>query len=284
MRIGDILKDKQSLSFEVFPPKLDQPLEPLVETLDVLEKCKPDFFSVTYGAGGTNNGRNNEICSNILDRGCNLISHFTCIGNSKEDIEKGIREFQDMGAENILALRGDLPEGWTGTGGYYKHGNDLIAAIHEIAPEICIGGACYPEKHIEAPDMETDIKWMKSKQDNGVEYFITQLCFDLEAFDRFRDVCDKNGITAPIVVGIMPVIFKNGLLRMTKQNGCNIPKDLMDIVDKYGDVPADFKKAGLEYTYKLVEEYKNREVSGLHLYTLNKSETVVKIIKELGLR
>ena len=284
MRIGDILKEKQTLSFEVFPPKLDQPLEPLLETLDELEKCKPDFFSVTYGAGGTNKGRNNEICSNILERGCNLISHFTCIGNSKEDISNGINEFVEMGAENILALRGDLPEGWTGTGGYYKHGNDLIAAIHEQAPEICIGGACYPEKHIEAPDMATDIKWMKSKQDNGVEYFITQLCFDLEAFDRFRDTCDKSGITAPIVVGIMPVIFKNGLLRMTKQNGCNIPKDLMAIVEKYGDVPADFKKAGLEYTYKLVEEYKNRDVNGLHLYSLNKSETVVKIVEELGLR
>ena len=279
-----MLKERQTLSFEVFPPKLDQPLEPLIETLDVLDKCKPDFFSVTYGAGGTNKGRNNEVCMDVLGRGCTLMSHFTCIGNTKEDVEHRISKYVGMGADNILALRGDLPIGWTGTGGYYKHGNDLIRVIREKFPQLCVGGACYPEKHVEAPDMETDIKWMKSKQDNGAEFFVTQLCFDVDAFDRFRDNCEKHGVTAPIIVGIMPVIFKNGVLRMTKENGCTIPKDLMNIIEKYGDTPADFKKAGMDYTLEMVEEYRKRQVAGLHLYTLNKSETVVKIVESLGLR
>lgn len=284
MRIADMLKERQTLSFEVFPPKLDQPLEPLMETLDVLEKYKPDFFSVTYGAGGTNKGRNNEVCMDVLGRGCNLMSHFTCIGNTREDVEHRINKYVGMGADNILALRGDLPEGWNGTGGYYTHGNDLIRVIAEKFPQLCIGGACYPEKHVEAPDMETDIKWMKSKQDNGAEFFVTQLCFNVDAFDRFRDQCEKQGVTAPIIVGIMPVIFKNGVLRMTKENGCTIPADLMNIIEKYGDNSADFKKAGMEYTLKMVEEYRKRQVAGLHLYTLNKSETVVKIVEGVGLR
>ena len=279
-----MLKEKRTLSFEVFPPKLEQPLEPLIETLDILEKYKPDFFSVTYGAGGTNKGRNNEVCMDVLGRDCNLMSHFTCIGNTRKDVRNRIQKYINMGADNILALRGDLPAGWTGTGGFYTHGNDLIRAIAENFPQLCIGGACYPEKHVEAPDMETDIKWMKSKQDNGAEFFVTQLCYDLEAFDRFRDNCEKHGVTAPIIVGVMPAIFKNGLLRMTKENGCNIPKELANIIEKYGDDPKDFKKAGMEYTLNLTEEYIKRDVSGIHLYTLNKSETVVEIVEGLGLR
>ena len=284
MRIGNLLKEKKTLSFEFFPPKLDKPLEPLMKTLDELEAYKPDFVSVTYGAGGTNKGRNNEVCEDVLRRGITLMSHFTCIGNTKEDVEKRVRKYVGMGADNIMALRGDLPEGWTGTGGYYKHGNDLIKVIHEDFPELCIGGSCYPEKHVEAPDLETDIKFMKSKQDNGAEFFVTQMCFDLEAFDRFMDKCDKAGVTAPVLVGIMPVLFKNGLLRMTSENGCRRPAELESLVEKYGDNPEDFRKAGIEYSIKLVEDYMKRDVSGLHLYTLNKPEAVIEIVKGAGLR
>lgn len=284
MKISDLLKEKRTLSFEVFPPKLDQPLEPLMATLDELEKYAPDFISVTYGAGGTNKGRNNEVCVDILDRKITLMSHFTCIGNTSEDVETRVAKYVGMGAENILALRGDLPQGWTGTRGDYAHANELIEVIAEKFPQLCIGASCYPEKHVEAPDIETDIMYLKDKQDRGAEFFVTQLCFDMDAFDRFMDLKEKKGVTAPVVVGLMPVIGKNGVIRMTSENGCAIPSELAGIIDRYGDDPAEFKKAGLDYTVRLADEYLKRDIAGLHLYTLNRHENVVRIIKDLGLR
>lgn len=283
MRISEILKEKRSFSLEFFPPKLDQPMEPLMDTIDHLERFKPDFVSVTYGAGGTNKGRNNEVCINILERGITLMSHFTCIGNSREDVRERVTRYVNMGAENILALRGDLPEGWTGTGGYYTHGNDLIAAIAEHFPQLCIAGSCYPEKHIEAPDFASDIAFLKSKQDNGAEFFVTQLCFDMEAFERFLDMARKAGVTAPIVVGLMPVLNKNGVIKMTSSNGCAIPPELHTLIDKYGDDPDEFRKAGKEYTKDLIYRYLKTNIAGIHMYTLNKYKDISEIIDDTGI-
>lgn len=282
MRISEILKKKRTFSFEVFPPKLEQPMEPLMDTLDHLEKYNPDFISVTYGAGGTNKGRNNEVCINIIERGINLMSHFTCIGNTKEDVLTRVTKYVGMGAENILTLRGDLPEGWSGTGGYYTHGDDLVKAIAENFPQLCIAGSCYPEKHIEAESFESDINHMKSKQENGAEFFVSQLCFDVQAFDRFLDMARKGGVKAPVIVGIMPVLNKNGVIKMTSSNGCAIPKDLEMLLDKY-DSPEDFKKAGKEYTKELMERYMKLDIAGLHLYTLNKYKDISEIIEDTDL-
>ncbi len=284
MRIDRILEKKMTFSFEVFPPKNDQPLEPLRETLDQLSKFKPDFISVTYGAGGTNKGRNNEVCMEILDRDINLMSHFTCIGNSKEDVFNRVTKFENMGGENLLALRGDLPDGWNCTGGEYKHADSLIEALTEQFPNMCLAGACYPEKHIEAKTFDSDIAHMRSKQNNGAKFFVTQLCYDTEAFERFLIRCEKAGIDVPIIVGVMPVLYKNGVLRMTTSNGCSIPAELADIIGKYGEKPDEFKKAGKEYTKELIYKYMSLGIDGLHVYSLNKYKDLAEIINDSGIR
>lgn len=284
MRISEILKEKKTFSFEVFPPKNDKPMEPLLETLDELSKFNPDFISVTYGAGGTNKGRNNEVCKEILSRGITMMSHFTCIGNSKEDVLARVNRFIGMGGENLLALRGDLPEGWECTGGDYKHGDALIEALIKSFPQLCVAGACYPEKHIESSSFDDDIKYMKYKQDNGAQFFVSQLCYNTEAFERFLIRCEKAGITVPIIVGLMPVLFKNGLIRMTTTNGCFIPSDLAKIIEKYGDDKEEFKKAGKEYTKELMYRYTKIGIDGLHIYSLNKYKDLSEIIIESGIR
>ncbi len=282
MKISEILKEKRTLSFEVFPPKLDMPMEPLMDSMDHLQKYNPDFVSVTYGAGGTNKGRNDELCANIIERRLTLVSHFTCIGNTKKDVHSRLENYENIGAENILALRGDLPEGWEGTRGDYDHADELIETIANDFPNLCIGGACYPEKHIEAESFKSDIKYLKQKQTNGAQFFVSQLCFDVEAFDRFLDMARKNGVSAPIIVGIMPALNVNGILRMTSSNGCVLSHELQKIIEKYKDNSDDFKKAGKEYTVSLIENYSKLDIAGIHIYTLNKYKDVSDIVDNLS--
>ncbi|MCR5482646.1 MAG: methylenetetrahydrofolate reductase [Clostridia bacterium] len=273
-----------SFSFEVFPPKTDQPLEPLLETLDELCAFKPDFISCTYGAGGTNKGRNKEVCAAIADRAMTPMTHFTCIGNSKEDVERYIGEYVEMGMENVLALRGDFPEGWSETHGDFHHADQLIGFIKEKYPELCIGAACYPEKHIQASSLEKDIAHLRSKQDNGAEFLMSQICHDVDAYQLFHDKLRKAGVKIPIIVGVMPVLFKDGLIRMTLSNGCSIPKELAEIIGKYGDNPADFKKAGKEYTVNQIYKFINLGIDGIHIYSLNKYKDLADVIRAAGLR
>ncbi|MEG0662027.1 MAG: methylenetetrahydrofolate reductase, partial [Anaerovoracaceae bacterium] len=213
MKISKILKEKMTFSFEVFPPKSDQPMEPLLDTLSNLYKYSPDFISCTYGAGGTNKGRSIETCKEIMKSGCNVMTHFTCIGNSREAIRKDIREYMSLGMENVLALRGDLPKGYDNTGGYFDYGDRLINFIKKEFPTLCIAGSGYPEKHIQARSFDADIAHLRSKQDNGAEFIMTQLCYDTDAYERYIERIRKAGVTLPVIVGVMPVLFKEGLVR-----------------------------------------------------------------------
>ena len=283
MKINELLKDKMTFSFEVFPPKLDQPLEPLKETLEHLYEYKPDFISCTYGAGGTNKGRSTEVCNMIQRSGNTAMTHFTCIGNSKEDIIKDVRAYMDLGVKNVLALRGDLPEGMTNTGGDLSHGNELVALLKENFTDLCVGAACYPEKHLESTSLDDDIRAMKLKEEAGADFFTTQLCHDVEIYKRFRDLTDKANITKPIILGLMPVLYKDGIIRMTVSNGCTMPKELQDMIEKYGDNPDEFKKAGKEYTVQQIHKYMDAGINGLHVYSLNKYKDIADIIDASGI-
>ncbi len=284
MKISEIFKQKMSFSFEVFPPKLDQPTEPLFEVIDKLAGFNPDFISCTYGAGGTNKGRSTEVCDKIMKTGIECMTHFTCIGNTKEDVKTYLKEYLDLGLENVLAMRGDLPAGWEGTRGDFHYANDLISFIQETYPEFCIAAACYPEKHIQCDSFDADVAHLKMKQDAGASFLMSQLCYDVEAFKRFVDKCRKAGITIPIVMGIMPVLSKNPCIRMTTSNGCSIPADLAVIIGKYGEDPDSFKKAGKEYTVDLIYRYINAGIDGLHMYALNKYDDVADILNMSGIR
>lgn len=283
-RISDILKEKMTFSFEVFPPKKDKPIEPLLETLDKLYMYEPDFISCTFGAGGTNVGRNMEVLNSIVESGHNAMAHYTCIGQSEQDVKDTVGKFEDMGIENMLALRGDFPKGWTGTKGDFAHADRLMRFIKKNFPDMTLSGACYVEGHIQARSLDADIAHLRSKQDNGAEFFTTQLNYDIEAYKRFMDRIRKAGITIPVIVGVMPVLYKDGVIRMTLSNGCSIPSELSKLIGKYGDKPEDFKKAGKEYTVNMIYQYMTEGIDGLHLYSLNKYKDLAEIIEEAGIR
>ncbi|MBE6033601.1 methylenetetrahydrofolate reductase [Aminipila sp.] len=283
MKISQMLKERITYSFEVFPPKMEQSLEPLKETLDQLYKCTPDFISCTYGAGGTNKGRSTELCEIIEKSNHNVMTHFTCIGNTKKDVLNYMNEYISIGVENVLALRGDIPHGLDGTNGDFSNANQLIAFIRENFSNLCLAAACYPEKHMEASSIEEDINFLKLKQDCGAEFLMTQLCHDVEAYESFMDKIRNKQIVLPVVVGIMPVLSKDAIIRMTVSNGCSIPKELAEIIGKYGDEPEEFKKAGKEFTVKQISRYMDAGINGLHIYSLNKYRDIVDILHASGI-
>ncbi|WP_202859737.1 MULTISPECIES: methylenetetrahydrofolate reductase [Tepidanaerobacter] len=279
------MKKRMSFSFEVFPPKAEQSMEPLLDTLEHLYAYKPDFISCTYGAGGTNVGRNMEICKAIKESGKTIpVTHYTCIGNKKEKIREELETYLKMGVNHILALRGDFPKGWQETRGDFDHANELVEYIRTNFPEFCIAVAGNPEKHIQAGSLKEDIAHLRLKQDAGGDYIMTQLCYDVKNYQCWVEQIRKAGVTLPIDAGIMPVLSKDPTIRMTVSNGCSIPKELAEIIGKYGDSPEDFKKAGKEYTVKLIYDYINMGIDGLHIYTLNKWQDVADIIKNAGIR
>lgn len=285
MKIVKKFDSGMSFSFEVFPPKTDAGMEKLREALQHYYRFKPDFISCTYGAGGSNAGRNVEVCQTIKQDGATeVLTHFTCIGATREAIDEQLANYLSLGVENILAMRGDFPPGWQGTRGDFSHADALIKHIRMDFPQFCIAAACYPEKHILAPSFEADIAYLRNKQDNGADLLITQLCHDVAAFERFLYRIRKAGITIPVVVGIMPVLDKDALLRMTLSNGCSIPAELAAIIGKYGENPADFKRAGIEYTIGQIFKFMAAGADGLHLYTLNKWQEVEAIVAGSGIR
>lgn len=284
MKISEILKQKKTFSFEVFPPKMQQRIEPVMETLDKLYTLKPDYISCTYGAGGTNKGRSLEICGSIGKSGqSEALAHFTCIGNTKEDILSFLSEYGEKGVENVLALRGDLPAGWEGTCGDFQHADELIAFILEHCPNLCIGAAAYPESHLLSESPEADIRYLKQKQLSGASFCVTQLCNNVDAFSRFLDLALHNGVTLPVIAGVMPVLNMDAMVRMTLSNGCTIPKKLADICGKYGKDPDDFKRAGKDYTVYLIDSFRALGVDGIHVYSMNRYYDVYDIVRDAGL-
>ncbi len=274
-----------SFSFEVFPPKTDKGMVNLQTAMKHYYEFKPDFISCTYGSGGTNAGRNAEVCELLkTEDATEVMTHYTCIGNTKENIDKDIRHYQSLGIENILAMRGDLPESWEGTKLDFSHADGLIKYIKTRFPDFCVAAACYPEKHISAPSFSADIAHLRTKQDNGTEFLVSQLCHDVDIFVQFVDRIRKAGITIPVVLGVMPVLNKDAIIRMTLSNGCSIPAELSAIIGKYGDNPGEFKKAGIEYTINQIFRFIEAGMVGLHIYTLNKYEDVETIITSSGIR
>jgi methylenetetrahydrofolate reductase (NADH) len=285
MKITDVLSSRMSFSMEVFPPKTDSGMENLREALKHFYSFKPDFISCTYGAGGSNAGRNVEVCGVINEDGfTEVLTHFTCIGNTKEKITNELKQYRSMGIENILAMRGDLPAGWEGTQGDFSNADGLIRYIRSEFPDFCIAAACYPEKHVLAPSFAADIAHLRVKQDAGAEFLCSQLCHDVESFKAFVHRIREAGITIPVVLGIMPVLKVDAITNMTLSNGCSIPGELAAIIGKYGDHPEDFKKAGIEYTINQIYRFMDAGIGGLHIYTLNKWEDVETILAGSGIR
>lgn len=264
VKLSEMMKEKMLLSFELFPPKTDKGMENLPGTIEHLCKYKPEYISCTYGAGGTNVGKNMDVCKMIQDAGTVPVTHFTCIGNTAEGIKDQLQNYLDNGVDHMLALRGDLPFGWTGTGGDFAYATDLVAYVRkEFGDKFEIAVAGSPEGHIACRSLESDIAVLKQKQDNGADYIMTQLCWDMEQFKYWLDAIHKAGVTMPVDVGIMPILDQAATINMAlSRNACVMPRELCEIISKYWIFPnpfdkepfdaaaeqkkADFKKAGIE--------------------------------------
>ena len=285
MKIIDRIQSGLTLSFEVFPPKSDKPLEPLLGTLEQLYTLKPDFISCTYGAMGSNKGRNLEVVERIQSSGsCEALSHYTCVGNTREDVVTALEEYAAIGVENLLALRGDFPAGVAQTNGDFLHANELISFIRTSTDRFSLAAACYPEKHLLADSLDADIIALLKKQDAGAAFLMTQLCYSVENYLRFIDRARKRGVTLPIVSGVLPLLKKDGLVRMTLSNGCSIPAEVSSLVGRYGESEESFRSAGHDFTVSLVQRLISEGTNGIHLYTLNRFEDVADLVFDAGIR
>ena len=301
-RLSEMMKEKQLLSFELFPPKTDKGMNNLPETIKKLCEFHPEYISCTYGAGGGNVGRNREVCQEIIKAGTIPVMHFTVIKNTKEGIKEQLQNYLADGVDHMLALRGDIPRGETTTCGDFNYATDLVAFVRkEFGDKFEIAVAGSPEGHIACRSLEADIAVLKQKQDNGADYIMTQLCWDMEQFKYWLDAIDKAGVTMPVDVGIMPILDQAATINMAlSRNGCVMPRELSRLISKYWIFPnpfdkepfddaleqkkADFKKAGIECTIRQIDEYRALGINGIHLYALNKWKDVAEIINASGMR
>lgn len=287
MYIRDILKEKKpSLSFEIFPPKPDVPVDRVYSTLEKLNTLSPDYISVTYGAGGSNSDRMMEIATTVQGKmNQTALAHFTCVGASRESVESKLIDMQEAGIKNILALRGDIPVGMDASDAFtsYRYASDLVKHIKSTA-DMSIGVAAYPEIHYASDDRKSDIDNLKIKVDSGADFIVTQMFFDNDVFFEFRDIAKKAGITVPMVTGIMPVLDATQILRMTKMSGCSIPSKLSRMFARYERDNESMREAGLDYCIEQINQLIDNDVDGVHIYSMNKWEATTKIVNACGLR
>ena len=288
MKLSDILaqSDRPLLSCEFFPPKTDKGEENLWRCLDELKAMNPAYISVTYGAGGSTQERTRGIVTRIKkETGLSPVAHLTCVGATAGDIAALLNDYKTAGIENILALRGDPPEGmdhFQATAGGFAHATDLISFIR-AQNGFSIACATYPEGHPESPNgVEDDIRYLKMKQDNGADCAVTQYFFDNDAFYRFRDAASESGVTLPIIPGIMPITNFDQIVRFSAMCGAGIPDWLHEKMGPVRDDPDAVKALGIELAVRQCTDLIDHGVPGLHFYTLNKSEATLAIAAELG--
>ncbi len=269
-----------SLSFEVFPPKKEADFDNVFQILRDMSKLNPAFISCTYGAGGSKAGKTVEIASFIQkELHIEAIAHITCVGSTKEELIANCTALKDAGVNHVLALRGDRPQTMTDeqfNKREFYYATDLVRFLKEHTG-FRITGACYPEKHFEAPSFEEDLRHLKEKVDAGAETLITQMFFDNEFFYRFLDKARGLGIDVPIHAGIMPITAAKQLGTSVSLSGSSIPKQLADIIATYGEHPEDMRKAGIDFAVNQIRDLKAHGVDGVHLYSMNKPKTTAEI-------
>ena len=281
MKISEILsQDKLSLSFEVFPPKTSETYENVKNSALGVADLKPDFMSVTYGAGGSTSTYTLDIAQSILEKGVTPIAHLTCVSSSRETIRERLSQIKEKGIENILALRGDMPSGMTPESLDFTYACDLVEEIRSFGG-FCIGGACYPEGHTESSSLSSDIFNLKKKVDAGCEFLTTQMFFDNNILYNFLYKIREAGITVPVIPGIMPVTNPAQIKRICALSGTILPRRFIQIVDRFGSNPEAMKQAGVAYaTEQIVDLYANG-IKAVHVYSMNKPEVAAKIQSNL---
>ncbi|MBR5897350.1 MAG: methylenetetrahydrofolate reductase [Lachnospiraceae bacterium] len=282
--ISELLKQKETMSFEMYPPKKEDEFEKAFEVAKKLGDLKPDYISVTYGAGGSKSKKTVEITSYIQKTlHIEALAHLTCVGNSKKDIDEIVASFKAEGINQVLALRGDRPKDMSDeqfNSRELLHASDLITYLKSTTDFSC-AGACYPEKHFECFSKETDVNNLKIKQEAGAEYFISQLFLDNDYYYDFLDRAERKGITVPICAGIMPVISATQLGTTVSLSGSSIPKAFADLIAKYGDDPDEMRKAGIDYAARQIMDLRQNGVKHIHLYCMNRPKMTAEILSSI---
>ena len=282
MKVIDLLNvDKPSISFEVFPPKTESNFETVKEATEEIAKLRPSFMSVTYGAGGGTSKFTLDIAKNIKERyGVPSIAHLTCVSSTRETVKGRIKDISDAGIQNIMALRGDIPqelENSDRSGWDYKHAVELVRELKAASSDFCIGGACYPEIHPESENQKEDIKHLKEKVDAGCDFLTTQMFFDNNLLYNFLYKIREAGITVPIIPGIMPITNGNQVERAIKLSGSFMPQRFKALVDKFGSTPLAMKQAGIAYAIDQIIDLYANGITHVHVYSMNKPDVAAKI-------
>ncbi len=269
MKVIDIIKgEKPSLSFEVFPPKTSDKLESVEKAVNEIATLNPSYMSVTYGAGGGTSDYTVRIARELLDKGVTSLAHLTCITSDKSNIKNMLTTLKENGIENILALRGDIPEGFSRENLSYNYASELVKDIRESG-DFCIGGACYPENHPESENSYADIEGLKKKIDAGCEFLTTQMFFDNNILYNFLYRIQRAGIFAPVVAGIMPVTNARQIKRIISISANALPQRFIRIVDRYGDNPEAMKQAGIAYATEQIVDLFANGINAVHIYSMN---------------
>ena len=284
MKIRDLItQDKATLSFEVFPPKKDTDFADVEAAALGIAAFKPDYMSVTYGAGGSTKGHTIQLAQEIQEKyDVPTIAHLTCVCASKEGIKTALADMKNAGIENILALRGDIPKNYDGqVFAEFSHASELVELIKETG-DFCVGGACYPEVHPDSANKHEDIIGLKKKVDAGCDYLTTQMFFDNNIFFNFMYRIREVGISVPIIPGIMPITRRVQVKNAVKLSGCNVPERFKSIVDAFGDTEAAMRQAGIAYATDQIIDLMANGVKHINVYSMNKPEVAAGIQKNLS--
>ena len=286
MKIKDLLQNKKvTFSCEIFPPKAGADMSRMDEIIREIAALHPDFISVTYGAGGSTSKRTVEIASKIQDTyGIPAMAHLTCVSSTKEEVVTMLDRIEENHIENILALRGDIPQDMDfPSPRHYRYACELIQDIRsQKGDRFCIGGACYPEGHVECEHKEDDIDYLKQKVESGCDFLTTQMFFDNNVFYNFLYRIMAKGIQVPVVEGVMPVTNSRQIKRSCELSGTTLPPRFKAIADTFSDKPLAMKQAGIAYATEQIIDLLSNGVNHIHLYTMNNPEIAAKIMDNLS--
>lgn len=284
MRIDKILSDdKLHISFEVFPQRYGQPIEPILNTVKEISKLHPAFCSVTYGANGGASENTVKVASYIKNElNTPTLAHLTCVGSSKDDLDEKLVQLKENNIQNILALRGDIIDKEK-----FANKEDLLYASElieyiKLNYDFCVGAACYPEVHPESKNQNEDINYLKLKQDMGADFITTQMFFDNSIFYNFMYKLRSAGVTIPVVAGIMPVTNVNQLKKIKELSNANIPSKFLSIADKFQDDKDSMKQAGIIYACNQIIDLISNGVNNIHIYTMNNASVAKQIMQNMS--
>jgi len=285
MKISEKLKTSSPVfSFEFFPPKDSAGFATLYETIARLKPSAPAFVSVTYGAGGSTRTKTVDLVGNIKRQiGIESMAHLTCVGHDQQEMRSVLESLQARNIENVLALRGDPPQGeekFVKTQGGFEFANELVTFIKDNF-SFCIGAACYPEGHVECPDLDQDIENLQRKIDSGTDFLITQLFFDNRYYFDFLDKLQKKNINVPVIPGIMPILNLQQIQRFTKMCGAHLSESLLAKFSGVQDDKEEVRKIGIAHAIDQCRELLQSKAPGIHFYTLNRSKATLAILEEL---